>query len=139
MPLRTSSLTGLPSNAAICAVFFILCINLSYRATEHATTGVSPNKLMFGRELRGKFPEVKRQPKHPDDMVIYHNDKKQKLKMKQYADKRRHTAVMKIKVGDTVLCKQERKHSLTPQNNPAPVACLPLKQPRTVLFGILIF
>ena len=28
-PLRTSSLTGLPSNAVIGAVFFILCINLS--------------------------------------------------------------------------------------------------------------
>ena len=76
----------------------------AYRATEHATSGVSPNKFMFGKELRGKFPEVKRQPKHPDDTVIRHSDKKQKLKMKQYADKRRHTAVMKIKVGDTVLC-----------------------------------
>ena len=32
----------------------------AYRATGHATTGASPNKLMFGRELRGKFPEVKR-------------------------------------------------------------------------------
>ena len=47
----------------------------AYRATEHATTGVSANKLMFGRELRGKFPEVKRQPKHPDDSVIHHSDK----------------------------------------------------------------
>ena len=46
----------------------------AYKATEHATTGVSPNKLMFARELRGKFPEVKRQPKHPDDTVI--RDKK---------------------------------------------------------------
>ena len=30
----------------------------AYRATKHATTVVSPNKLMYGRELRGKFPEV---------------------------------------------------------------------------------
>ena len=99
----------------------------AYRATEHATTGVSPNKLMFGRELRGKFPEVKRQPKHPDDTVIRHNDKKRKLKMKQYADKRRHTAVMKIKVGDTVLCKQERKHSLTPLYDPDPMVVIGVK------------
>ena len=99
----------------------------AYRATEHATTGVSPNKLMFGRELRGKFPDVKRQPKHPDDTVIRHNDKKRKLKMKQYADKRRHTAVMKIKVGDTVLCKQERKHSSTPLYDPDPMVVIGVK------------
>ena len=75
----------------------------AYRATEHATTGVSPNKLMFGRELRGKFPEVKGQPKYRDDTMIRCRDREQKQKMKQYADKRRHTAVMKNKVGDTVL------------------------------------
>ena len=98
-----------------------------YRATEHATTGVSPNKLMFGRELREKFPEVKGQPKHTDDTVIRHRHKRQKLKMKQYADKRRHTAVMKIKVGDTVLCKQERKHSLTPLYDPAPMVVIGVK------------
>ena len=99
----------------------------AYRATEHPTTGVSPNKLMFGRELRGKFPEAKGQPKHPDHTMIRHRDKKQKLKMKQYADKRRHTAVMKIKVGDMVLCKQERKHSLTPLYDPDPMVVIGVK------------
>ena len=96
-------------------------------AGEHVTTGVSPNKLMFGRELRGKFPEVKRQPKHPDDKVIHHSDKKQKLKMKQYAEKRRHKAVMKIKAGDTVLGKQKRKHSLTPLYDPVPMVVIGVK------------
>jgi transposase InsO family protein len=28
---------------------------LAYRATVHATTGASPAKLMFGREIRDKF------------------------------------------------------------------------------------
>ena len=60
-------------------------------------------------------------------MVIRHRDKKQKLKMKQYADKRRHTAVMKIKVGDMVLCKQERKHSLTPLYDPDPMVVIGVK------------
>ena len=61
----------------------------AYRATEHATTGVSPNRLMFGRELRGKFPEVKGQPKYRDDTMIRCRDREQKQKMKRYADKRR--------------------------------------------------
>ena len=39
----------------------------AYRATKHATTGVSPNNLMFGRQPRGKFPEVNRQHKHQND------------------------------------------------------------------------
>ena len=63
----------------------------AYRATKHATTGVSPNNLMFGRELRGKFPEVNRQPKHQNDTMIRSRDREQKEKMKKYADKRRHS------------------------------------------------
>ena len=69
------------------------------RATERATTGAIPNRLMFGRELRGKFPEVKGQSKRRDDARIRCRDREQKQKMKKYADERRHTAVMKIKLG----------------------------------------
>ena len=35
--------------------------------------------------------------------------------------------MMKIKVGDTVLCKQERKHSLTPLYDPAPMVVIGVK------------
>jgi hypothetical protein len=31
---------------------------LNYRATQHAMTGVSPAKIMFGREIRPKVPEI---------------------------------------------------------------------------------
>ena len=55
----------------------------AYRATEHATTGASPTKLMFGRELRGKFPEVKGQSKHEEDARICCRDWEQKQKMKK--------------------------------------------------------
>ena len=37
------------------------------------------------------------------------------------------TAVMKIKVGDTVLCKQERKNSLTPLYDPEPMVVIGVK------------
>ena len=85
----------------------------AYRATVHPTTGASPNKLMCGRELRGKLPEPRRQP-HTDDTTVRKRDREQKEKMKRYADKRRHTAAMRIKVGDTVLCKQEKKQPNAP-------------------------
>ena len=96
----------------------------AYSATEHETTGISPNTLIFGKELRGKFPKVKGLPKHSDNMMIRHRDRKQTQKIKQYADKRRHTAIMKIKAGDTLLCKQERKNSLTPLYDPDPMVVI---------------
>ena len=90
----------------------------AYRATMHPTTGASPNKLMFGRELRGKLPEARKHTEHPDDAMVRRRDREQKEKMKKYADKRRHTAAMRFKVGDTVLCKQEKKNNLTPRPIP---------------------
>ena len=96
----------------------------AYRATVHPTTGASPNNLMFGRELRGKLPEVSRQPEHPDDTTVHKRDREQKEKRKKYADKRRHTAVLRIKVGDTVLCKQEKKNSLTTLFDPVPMVVI---------------
>ena len=88
------------------------------RATIHPTTGAGLNKLMFGWELQGKLPEPTRQPEHPDNTTVRKRDREQKENMKRYADKRRPMAAMRIKVGDTVLCKQERKNSLTPLFNP---------------------
>ena len=68
----------------------------AYRVSEHATTAVILNRIMLGRELPGKLPEVKGQPKHRDDTIIRYRDREQKQRMKQYASKRRHPAVMKI-------------------------------------------
>jgi len=82
--------------------------NRAYRVTEHATIGASQNGLIFGRQLSGKFPEVKGQSKHRDDARTRCRDWELKQKMKKYVDKRTHT---KSKVGDTVLCKEKRKIS----------------------------
>ena len=59
--------------------------------------------------------------------MIRCRDREQKQKMKQYADQRRHTAVIKIKIGDTVLCKHERKNSLTPLYDPGPMVVIGVK------------
>lgn len=44
--------------------------------------------------------------------------------MKKYADKRRHTAVMRIKLGDTVLCKREGRSGLTSLFDPVPMVVI---------------
>ena len=97
----------------------------AYRTTVHPTTGASPNKLTFGRELRGKLPETCRQPEIPDNTTVRKRDGEQKEKMKKHlnSDKRRHTTAMRIKVGDAVLCKQEKKNGLDAPIPPGSDGC----------------
>jgi len=45
----------------------------------------------------------------------------------KYANKRRHSAAMRIKVVDTVLCKQEKKNSLMPLFDPVPMVVIGIK------------
>ena len=52
----------------------------AYRATIHPTTGASPNKLMFGRELRGKLPEPRRRSEQPDDTAVRKRDEEKSRK-----------------------------------------------------------
>ena len=51
-----------------------------YGATAHPTTGASPSKLMFGWELRGKFPEVNKPARAPDDNMFAVATKNKKRK-----------------------------------------------------------
>lgn len=68
--------------------------------------------MISDRQLRGKFPEVRTNVDQRDNNKIQKRDGEQKEKMKEFADKRRHTASSIIKVGDLALAKQ-RKNSLT--------------------------
>ena len=58
---------------------------LAYRSTPQVSTGVTPAFLMFGRELKTKFPELKR----ADNLLnegARDNDWNHKLIHKAYAD-----------------------------------------------------
>ena len=57
----------------------------------------SPHELMFGRKLRGIFPEVKRKTDYPDDDKIQKHDREQKDNMKTSAGKRRRTSLKRTK------------------------------------------
>ena len=52
---------------------------------------------MFGRKLRGIFPEVKRKTDYPDDDKIQKHDREQKDNMKTSAGKRRRTSLKRTK------------------------------------------
>ncbi|CAC5369008.1 unnamed protein product [Mytilus coruscus] len=87
----------------------------NYRATKHATTDVSPAKLLFGRNIKTKLPTIT--PKYQDN-EIRETDKRKKDKMKNYADTRRNAEPSDLKIGDTVLVRQHKQNKLsTPYNS----------------------
>ena len=58
---------------------------LTYRSTQQVGTGVTPTFLMFGRELKTKFPELKRANSLLNEGVR-DNDYNHKLIHEAYAD-----------------------------------------------------
>ncbi|CAC5421578.1 unnamed protein product [Mytilus coruscus] len=87
----------------------------NYRATKHATTDVSPAKLLFGRNIKTKLPTIT--PNYQDN-EIRETDKRKKDKMKNYADTRRNAEPSDLKIGDTVLVRQDKQNKLsTPYNS----------------------
>ena len=67
----------------------------AYRTTPHSTTGVSPARLLFGREIRSKIPELIHV--HPEDSEVRDRDAEMKQKQKDYADARRSIVLRKMR------------------------------------------
>ena len=87
----------------------------NYRATPHSTTGVSPAEPLFGRKLVVKLPEHA-----PPRSSIADTDMKQKAKMKTHADTKLKAHPHSLKVGDSVLVREQRKHKLSSTYNKIP-------------------
>ena len=65
---------------------------LDYRTRVHATTGVTPASLMFGRKIANKLPEfVNEVSITEEDKKINARDSRRKKKMKESADRNRRT------------------------------------------------
>ena len=93
---------------------------LYYRTTPaHSTTGVPPAELLFNRTIRGKLPVLKKRVvrRHGE---AKERDEKRPSYNKQYADKRRHAKKSPIKIGDSVLIRQEKRNKLTANFNNQP-------------------
>ena len=109
---------------------------LNYRATPHATTGVSPALLHLGREIRTKVPQVK--VKLSDDLSAalqsaHLKDRQAKQKIKAYADKRNRASPSDIKPGDQVLLQQAKQNKLSTRYDPKPYTVLERKGPSLIL------
>lgn len=88
-----------------------------YRSIDHTTTGKSPAELLFKRKMRGKLPSIT--AAHAE-LEVRDRDAEQKGQSKIYADERRHARYSDVKVGDTVLVRQEKTDKLTTPFNATP-------------------
>ena len=90
------------------------------RSTPQATTGATPYFLMFGREMRSKLPELRRESVQVPLEEVRDRDWSNKLKGKVYADSRRGATPKSICVGDTVLLKAEKSNKFSTNFRPDP-------------------
>ena len=83
---------------------------LAYRTTPHSTTGCTPAKLLFGRELKTKLPEL---VNIQTNQCARDRDSETKQRIKDYADQRRQAKASDIMVGNFVLLEQNRINKLS--------------------------
>ncbi|KAK3754565.1 hypothetical protein QZH41_017002 [Actinostola sp. cb2023] len=93
---------------------------LAYRTTPQSSTGATPAFLMFGRELRTKLPELRR-----DESISTEGtrdrDWSNKLAGKMYADIKRGATPNEVTPGDKVLLKNTKNTGkLAPRFEPEP-------------------
>ena len=87
---------------------------LAYRSTPHMTTGVSPAKLLFGREIRPKLPGLEDLRPVSSETEFLDRDRERKQKGKDYADNLRGACESNLKEGDKVLLRQPKSDKLSP-------------------------
>ena len=87
---------------------------LGYRRTPHRTTGVSPAKLLFGRESRSKLPGVEEIHLASNDSEVLKRDRERKQKGKDYADNPRGACESSLNEGVKVLLQKPRTDKLSP-------------------------
>ena len=85
----------------------------AYRSTPQATTGATHFSLMFGRKMRSKLPELKRETENPFKEEIRESDWSNTLKGKLYADEKRGAVSKSINVEDEVLLRAEKSNKLS--------------------------
>ena len=117
-PLEKAICTAVAENKYYKRVIFKFLLN--YRATPHSTTGKSPAELLFNRKIHTKLPELVLQNKAEVHQELEEKDRKAKSKMKEYADKNSRAMTSEIKVGDTVLVRQQKANKLSTRFGPQP-------------------
>ena len=98
-----------------------------YCATPHSTTGISPNEL-FEVDDKQVWPHLKQNITSDDlDKLARQNDRINKQKIAQYANKYQNTKTSDLKVGDTVLYRWKRSNKHQTPMDPNPYKIIDIK------------
>ena len=89
----------------------------NYRATPHSTTEKTPAELMFGRPIKTKLPQLDALPSND---AVRERDRRQKGKMKKYADERPKATPLRLKLGDQVLAQRRQTNKEMSRYDPRP-------------------
>ena len=84
---------------------------IAYRSTPHCTTGETPAKPLFGREIRTKLPDIQASTSNIKD--IRDRDYRLKMQGKVYPDAKRQAKQSNIKKGNFVFLKQDSENKLS--------------------------
>ena len=91
----------------------------AYRSTPQMTTGATPFYLMFGREMRSKLPDLRREAPITNEEVR-DRDWLRKLSQKEYVDAKRSAVASDVEIGDKVLLRNSKTNKLSPNYDPNP-------------------
>ena len=86
---------------------------MTYRSTPHFTTGVTPAKLLFGRQMRIKLPQISLKATDNFEVLARERDHVMEEKAKTYTDLKRKANICDLQPQDKVLLKQERVNKLS--------------------------
>ena len=117
-PLQKAIRTAVTENHNWKRVIFKFLLN--YRATPHSTTGKSPAELLFNRKIHTKLPELVFDNDTEIHQELQEKDRNAKSKMKEYSDSKSRATTSEIKVGDTVLVRQQKENKLSTKFNSKP-------------------
>lgn len=109
-----------------------------YRSTPHTSTGISPYRLLFGRDPITRLPQISDVADHdrddrptaadPTTELAKANDAIAKRKQKAYADNRNKARFRDLAIGDCVMIRDNsRGNKLSPPFQPIPMLVVAMK------------
>ncbi|KAK4328255.1 hypothetical protein Pmani_001373 [Petrolisthes manimaculis] len=93
---------------------------LYYRNTPHAMTGETPAKLLMGRDLKIKLPQLQHSKENQNWETARQKDQLEKDKLKLRTDNKTRAKPTRIVTGDKVLLRQHKQDNLTTKYDPIP-------------------
>ncbi|KAG0724865.1 hypothetical protein GWK47_039731 [Chionoecetes opilio] len=93
---------------------------LHYRSTPHTMAGETPAKLLMGRDLKVKLPQLQHSEENQNWEAARQKDQMEKYKLKLRTDTKNRAKPTQIMPGDKVFLKQHKHDKLTTRYDPKP-------------------